>query len=289
MLTVCMFLERERPWAFAASMAVNSLRRGSNGCPIQFVIGYSANADDEPDLIEPDLWVVPRKRFGHYPAFNKIRALDAASELTGGDCLLLDHDVIAGPRVTELIGARQPAFGAVENLKDQLRSTFGQAIDRVVLSHGGVQLGELRYFNSGVVSIGQAGLKDLARTWRRVAVGVFDDFLAGERPRPFGNLTLSLAVARLGIDAVSYPPAFNQRNYGELPDDPVIIHYNNWDPVNLRVKGELLAEPAAFKRFLGTTDNRFWTAYADLFLHLLEVPSVDATFDALWGAIAGAR
>ena len=184
--------------------------------------------------------------------------LELAAERNVQEYLLLDHDILAGPRVGELIGRPQPEFGAVENRRDQLVSVFGPGVVVFVETHAGLPVEEWRYFNTGVVSLDGSSVAGLAGAWPSIALGAVRQLGDGAAPRPLSNLTMSIAAAALGLRIESYPPEFNQRNYGDLHPSPILVHYNNWDPVNVSVKSDELETIERFLLFLSSTDNRFW-------------------------------
>lgn len=286
MLWIGLYLEPQRSWANAAAMLITSFRNSEARTDLSFIVSYSGVEDGQPTSIADDCIVVPRRPFGLYPSFNKIRVIELAAELNLTQFLLLDHDIIAGPRVSDLVDNPQPEFGAVENLKVQLTAAFGSRVADFVRKAAGCSIDDLRYFNTGVVSLNERGVQGLADAWAPIALTAISELPNDSSPRPYCNLTMSVAAAQLQLEIVSYPTAFNQRNWGDLPAHPVILHYNNWDATNLIVKADILKSREEFIEFLNSTDNRFWIAYRTLFISAVTDPSYATLADDLFAAIA---
>lgn len=287
MLTVYQYLENEKGWANAAAMLISSLRRRATGGDVAFVVLFSSDSDGESTNVADDCSMVGRRHFGIYPSFNKVRIVEHAAQTQAGESLLLDHDIIAGPAVRRLLDRPQPEFGAVENSKSQLESAFGMRVAGFIESWCGESIEEFSYFNTGVVSMTETGAVALAETWPEVARAAAEQLAFDSKPRPYANLTMSVAAAHCGLARESYPPEFNQRNYGDLPTDPVLIHYNNWDAVNVEVKTSYLHDLDRLSSFLDDTDNRFWQAYASHFREVLEDPQTQDLADAIWRRMSG--
>jgi hypothetical protein len=282
MVTVFMYLERARNWTNGAALLISSIRKRVRQDEVKFEILIDSDASPRTVRVDDGCRIVRSRPFGIYPAFNKIRIVEQASELGATNILLLDHDLIAGPAIHRILKPGQRVFAAVENSKSQLESTFGTRVRSFINSNCGKSVDNFQYFNSGVVSMNLIAAEKLAEVWPTIARAAVTELRFDSRARPFGNLSLSVAAATMGVNLMSYSPEYNQRNFGDLSDDPVLIHYSNWDEDNIEFKRSHLLDLHRAHTYIQESGNRFWKKYRNDFIDVLDDAETTELANTLW-------
>ncbi len=267
-LQVLTFIEAEQRWCVLAALLVRSLQ--GNRLPIHYNLIVSGKPEWPPANLTraPHCLMAFDRPFGRYPTLNKLVMMRAARE--ADHHLLLDHDIVCvtPAAITGYLGT---AVCAAPNLKVGAERAFGprlEALSRIVT---GRCWEKVNYYNAGVVIVPTAHVAELRENWISAAHAVCDAFEPDidTRPMPIGNLSFSLALAASGIPAASLPDRMNQRDWGYLPVDPVLLHYNNFDAANRDLKAHAHSV-GALRNLIEASESRWWRTYARLILPLLD-------------------
>lgn len=274
-------IEPQRAWVNAASLLYASLRR--NGGPWKQSRFLLLVASDSPvpraTYTRHDLTIKFFRRFRATPYLNKTALL--TTELPGGSFIfVLDHDLI----IRNLSGLSAFLTGEIRarrnfkyGLTTMIDPKYAQPLQRLV----GKPWAQTKYFNSGVVLVPVAYRKALARHWRacgNILSRLYPSLSLAEQ------VGFAAGLARSGLPWKDFPRRFNLTNWSTLLPTAAIIHYNDHDRLNVNVKATLLQSFVDFRRFLETTDNRFWKFYKDDVVVLLD-QSLQEIADAIWRLI----
>jgi hypothetical protein len=208
-------------------------------------------------------------RYDAYPTLNKLRMLPARP--LGADVhLLLDHDmlVIDSKRILQVISDYPNHIQAVCNRNDGAIAGFGEDFIDIFNNYTKRSFLESPYVNAGFVIFPEAAADKVSSDWPEAAASLTRKWHPREKIRPYGNASLSMSISKVaGVDVKfrRLDSRFNQRNWQELPSDPVIVHYNNFDKLNIEVKERYLAGWDEFEGFMDKTDNCFWVKYRSFF------------------------
>lgn len=218
--------------------------------------------------------------YGGYPTLNKISLLDHVSHHSFQ--VLLDHDIIA-LTPWRLVEFQAEAVFAATNRKDLVDKRFGPDLRSFCHEVTGKHWSDVAYYNAGVVIIPRRYCALLRTAWSKIAIELMNRFRVHESlsPLPVGNLTFSLALALADLPNRRLPDEANQRNWGHLPKDPVLLHYNNFDAENQQLKDNGALTLAMLRQFVEHTSNRWWSAYRHRILPLLD-QRMDVLASELW-------
>lgn len=261
-------IEPQRAWVNGASLLYASLRRnGGRWKKSRFLLLIASDSPvPRATYTRHGLTIKFFRRFRATPYLNKTALL--TTELPGDPSfiLVLDHDLI----IRNLSGLDTFLTGEIHarrNFKNGLTTMIDPNYARPLHRLAGKPWAQAKYFNSGVVLVPVAYRKALARHWR--ACG---NILSRVYPSPSlaEQVGFAVGLARSGIPWKEFPRRFNLTNWGTLLPTAAIIHYNDHDRLNVYVKSTLLQSFVDFRRFLETTDNRFWKFYKEDVVVLLD-------------------
>lgn len=258
------------------ALLVHSLRTNGalyNRSPYTvMVVGRGASREDTL-ASNVGLRVVPQVEA--FPSLNKMRMLTGGLSGDAEYLVMMDHDMLVCDlsRLEEVLGGR---VLMAANKKYKLAHSLGKGYDRVMSEIAGRAWKRVDYFNAGITIVPREHVESLRTSWEEVVREVAEryDMAPMFGKAPFCNLTMSLALAVSGIPYGVLPDTYNQRNWRELPENPYILHYNNYDPDNVYAKDFALDSYESFEAFVLSTKNRFWKKYKNSFYDVLKDPGL---------------
>lgn len=215
--------------------------------------------------LDEDMQLCLVHRYPGYPTLNKVRMLPARPSGVQTH-VLLDHDIILldPAKIIEEISLHPSCVQAVCNLNDGAITGFGPDFPKFFYDYTANSFEAAPYVNAGFVIFPESAAQKISTDWPKAVGALEHRWPPSKKRRPYGNASLSLSISKLSSEGVEFrklDPIFNQRNWGELPRNPVVLHYNDFDTINIEVKQSFLHSMDEFRRFLESTDNRFWRQY----------------------------
>jgi len=265
------FIESKQSWCFLIALLARSLEAGRQtlAAPRQSILFNHATSKREDSIRALPFRLAACLPFGGYPTLNKLRLLENAdaSEYQ----VLLDHDIVIVDR-NRIESLRPRSVLASTNLKDSVEKAFGPTLPAFCKETTGRDWDDVPYYNAGVVIVPSQYRESLQESWAFVASRIVERYAPGhaQAPMPVGNLSFSLSLARANIPNSRLSDDFNQRNWGELSEEPALLHYNNFDPLNLELKSREHLTGNDLRRFMDDTQNRWWIKYRRLIYPLLD-------------------
>lgn len=221
-------------------------------------------------------------RVHEYPTLNKLNMLP--NSIGNQDlAVILDHDMIVAEPKRFAAYLHQLSvdvdLAAVTNRNDGATNAFGHGFDSYFQKITSRKFSECPYVNAGMVAVRRRVADSIANQWSICAEGLLMRYPPTGVPRPYGNTSLSLAISKGNFSLERLPSDFNQRDWGDLPAEPAVIHYNNISQENERFKTRALTSWRGTQMFLEDPPNRFWKTYAESILSL--VPSASELHEVL--------
>ncbi len=265
----CCVIEPKIAWINAAVLLVRSIRQygaAFASSPFLLIVNSDNDTTSNVSLIdEKQLYIIKQPR-QIYPYSNKISALDAVDLFNFDYMVMLDHDTLV-LNLSDLTDYLVQKVHARKNLKHGLRHGLGKNYIQAFTGLGLNSWKRVPYFNSGVVIVPRRYCKILNQCWMGWTNSLLSSFLGSVLIEQVG-FGIAIHDAKIPYDYL--PQKYNETNWKMPSGNAAIIHYNDYDPINITVKREMLNSYDRFYTFLNQSDNRFWNTYAERISLLLD-------------------